>query len=230
MSLKCSIYIPIRFTTEPHPDAYYTSHKGPTMWPPYHEPLASPYTSLDHSFDRLPPQTLASLLIQNPLDLLHRAVRCASFEACMAESVCSPNYVGLRKSKADKRRKKASRDLVRGRPYGLSLDLPEELNGVHDTFHVSNLKKCLVGFQTLQGCPLDEIRGAAKIAIIQGSVNQNAGLNSRGNVKDPIEIEYRISVSDVSLVEFRGHILLRGFLYRVDGGDFMRIVVNYGLL
>ncbi|GJX66652.1 putative reverse transcriptase domain-containing protein [Tanacetum coccineum] len=36
------------------------------------------------------------------------------------------------------------------------LDLPEKLNGVHDTFHVSNLKKCLAD-PTLQ-VPLDEIR------------------------------------------------------------------------
>nr|GFB20986.1 putative reverse transcriptase domain-containing protein [Tanacetum cinerariifolium] len=35
------------------------------------------------------------------------------------------------------------------------LDLPEELHSVHDTFHVSNLKKCLVD-PTLQ-VPLDEI-------------------------------------------------------------------------
>ncbi|GJU28843.1 putative reverse transcriptase domain-containing protein [Tanacetum coccineum] len=35
------------------------------------------------------------------------------------------------------------------------LRLPEKLNGVHDTFHVSNLKKCLVD-PTLQ-VPLDEI-------------------------------------------------------------------------
>ncbi|GJY33346.1 putative reverse transcriptase domain-containing protein [Tanacetum coccineum] len=28
-------------------------------------------------------------------------------------------------------------------PVAYKLDLPEELNGVHDTFHVSNLKKCL---------------------------------------------------------------------------------------
>ncbi|GKF19484.1 putative reverse transcriptase domain-containing protein [Tanacetum coccineum] len=36
------------------------------------------------------------------------------------------------------------------------LDLPKELNGVHDKFHVSNLKKCLAD-PTLQ-VPLDEIR------------------------------------------------------------------------
>ncbi|GJZ88014.1 putative reverse transcriptase domain-containing protein [Tanacetum coccineum] len=41
-------------------------------------------------------------------------------------------------------------------PVSYMLDLPEELDGVHDTFHVSNLKKCLAD-PTLQ-VPLDEIR------------------------------------------------------------------------
>ncbi|GJY54555.1 hypothetical protein Tco_0446219 [Tanacetum coccineum] len=39
-------------------------------------------------------------------------------------------------------------------PVAYRLDLPEELDGVHDTFHVSNLKKCLAD-PTLQ-MPLDE--------------------------------------------------------------------------
>nr|GEW13900.1 hypothetical protein [Tanacetum cinerariifolium] len=41
------------------------------------------------------------------------------------------------------------------------LDFPEELDGVHDTFHVSNIKKCLAD-PTLQ-VPLDEIRVDAKL-------------------------------------------------------------------
>nr|GEZ22844.1 reverse transcriptase domain-containing protein [Tanacetum cinerariifolium] len=41
------------------------------------------------------------------------------------------------------------------------LDLHEELNGVHDTFHASNLKKCLAD-PTLQ-VPLDKIRVDAKL-------------------------------------------------------------------
>ncbi|GKC61226.1 hypothetical protein Tco_1088824 [Tanacetum coccineum] len=45
------------------------------------------------------------------------------------------------------------------------LDLPEELNGVHDTFHVSNLKKCLAD-PTLK-VPLDEIRVYAKLKFIE---------------------------------------------------------------
>ncbi|GKB24460.1 hypothetical protein Tco_0863861 [Tanacetum coccineum] len=46
-------------------------------------------------------------------------------------------------------------------PVAYQLDLPEEFNGVHDTFHVSNLKKCLAD-PTLQ-VPLDEIRVDAKL-------------------------------------------------------------------
>ncbi|GKF43981.1 hypothetical protein Tco_0130533 [Tanacetum coccineum] len=41
-------------------------------------------------------------------------------------------------------------------PVAYQLDLPKELNGVHDTFHLSNLKKCLAD-PTLQ-VALDEIR------------------------------------------------------------------------
>nr|GEW89366.1 putative reverse transcriptase domain-containing protein [Tanacetum cinerariifolium] len=45
------------------------------------------------------------------------------------------------------------------------LKLPEELNGVHDKFHVSNLKKCLAD-PTLQ-IPLDEIQVDAKLNFIE---------------------------------------------------------------
>ncbi|GJZ17739.1 putative reverse transcriptase domain-containing protein [Tanacetum coccineum] len=45
------------------------------------------------------------------------------------------------------------------------LGLPKELNGVHDTFHVSNLKKCLAD-PTLQ-VPLDEIQVDAKLNFVK---------------------------------------------------------------
>ncbi|GKD77402.1 putative reverse transcriptase domain-containing protein [Tanacetum coccineum] len=48
------------------------------------------------------------------------------------------------------------------------LDLPEELNGVHDTFHVSNLKKCLAD-PTLK-VPLDKIRVDAKLNFVEEPV------------------------------------------------------------
>ncbi|GKD31663.1 hypothetical protein Tco_1242441 [Tanacetum coccineum] len=53
-------------------------------------------------------------------------------------------------------------------PVAYRLDLPEELNGVHDTFHVSNLKKCLA-YPTLQ-VHLDEIRADAKLNFVEGPV------------------------------------------------------------
>ncbi|GKB19914.1 putative reverse transcriptase domain-containing protein, partial [Tanacetum coccineum] len=50
-------------------------------------------------------------------------------------------------------------------PVAYRLRLPEELNGVHDTFHVSNLKKCLAD-PTLQ-IPLDEIRVDTKLNFVE---------------------------------------------------------------
>ncbi|GJW31210.1 putative reverse transcriptase domain-containing protein [Tanacetum coccineum] len=88
-------------------------------------------------------------------------------------------------------------------PVAYRLDLPEELKGVHDTFHMSNLKKCLAD-PTLQ-VPLDEIRVDAKLNFVEEPVEilekefkklkrsgiaivkvrgiRNVALNSRGNVK-----------------------------------------------
>ncbi|GKF43729.1 putative reverse transcriptase domain-containing protein, partial [Tanacetum coccineum] len=50
-------------------------------------------------------------------------------------------------------------------PVAYRLDLPEELNGVHDTFHVSNLKKFLAD-PTLK-VPLDEIQVDAKLNFME---------------------------------------------------------------
>ncbi|GJW46683.1 putative reverse transcriptase domain-containing protein [Tanacetum coccineum] len=53
-------------------------------------------------------------------------------------------------------------------PMAYRLDLSEELNGVHDMFHVSNLKKCLAD-PTLQ-VPLDEIQVDAKLNFLEEPV------------------------------------------------------------
>ncbi|GKD62543.1 putative reverse transcriptase domain-containing protein, partial [Tanacetum coccineum] len=53
-------------------------------------------------------------------------------------------------------------------PVAYRLDLPKELDGVHDTFHVSNLKKCLAD-PTLQ-VPLDEIQIDAKLNFVEEPV------------------------------------------------------------
>ncbi|GJT84467.1 putative reverse transcriptase domain-containing protein [Tanacetum coccineum] len=53
-------------------------------------------------------------------------------------------------------------------PVAYRIDFLKELNGVHDTFHVSTLKKCLAD-PTLQ-VPLDEIRVDAKLNFVEEPV------------------------------------------------------------
>ncbi|GJR94267.1 putative reverse transcriptase domain-containing protein [Tanacetum coccineum] len=124
----------------------------------------------------------------------HSSVRCAPFEALYGRKCRSlimwakvregqligPELVQETTEKISqiKDRLKAARDRQksyankRRKPLDFSvglvayrLDLPEELNGVHDTFHVSNLKKCLAD-PTLQ-VTLDEIRVDAKLNFVE---------------------------------------------------------------
>ncbi|GKC90235.1 hypothetical protein Tco_1150884 [Tanacetum coccineum] len=53
-------------------------------------------------------------------------------------------------------------------PVAYWLELPKELNGIHDTFHVSNLKKCLAD-PTLK-LPLDEIQVDDKLNFMEEHV------------------------------------------------------------
>ncbi|GJZ51652.1 hypothetical protein Tco_0606167, partial [Tanacetum coccineum] len=53
-------------------------------------------------------------------------------------------------------------------PMAYKLELSKELDGVHDAFHVSNLKKCLAD-PTLQ-VPLDEIQVDAKLNFVEEPV------------------------------------------------------------
>nr|GEW08570.1 retrovirus-related Pol polyprotein from transposon TNT 1-94 [Tanacetum cinerariifolium] len=82
------------------------------------------------------------------------------------------------KSYADRRRKPlefsvglGSYNLLLGGPsvrtVAYRLDFPEELNGAHDTFHMSNLKNCLAD-PTLK--PLDKIRVDAKLNFVEETV------------------------------------------------------------
>ncbi|GJU91515.1 hypothetical protein Tco_1303938 [Tanacetum coccineum] len=107
------------------------------------------------------------------------------------------------------------------------LDLPDELDGVHDTFHVSNLKKCLAD-PTLQ-VPLDEIQVDAKlnfmeepveilerefkklkrsrITIVKVGWNSKHGIGFTWEREDQMKLKYPHLFSDI--------------LYHVDGGDFV---------
>nr|GEY47723.1 hypothetical protein [Tanacetum cinerariifolium] len=54
--------------------------------------------------------------------------------------------------------------LSRVGPVGYKLELPRELQGIHNTFHVSNLKKCLSDEDLI--IPLDEVRIDEKLHFI----------------------------------------------------------------
>nr|GEV49053.1 copia protein [Tanacetum cinerariifolium] len=55
--------------------------------------------------------------------------------------------------------------LARVGPVAYTLELPEELNGIHSTFHVSNLKKCLAEDDFV--IPIDEIQLDDKLHMIE---------------------------------------------------------------
>ncbi|GJU46550.1 reverse transcriptase domain-containing protein [Tanacetum coccineum] len=67
-----------------------------------------------------------------------------------------PRYIGLFKI------------LARVGPVAYTLELPEELKGIHSIFHVSNLKKCLAEGDIV--IPMDEIQLDDKLQVIEEPV------------------------------------------------------------
>nr|GEV68931.1 hypothetical protein [Tanacetum cinerariifolium] len=111
---------------------------------------------------------------QSMQEALETCVRCAPFEAFYGRKCRSPIMwaeVGEgvvhfgKKGKLAPRFVRPFEIIEKAGPVAYRLDLPEELNGVHDTFYVSNLKKCLAD-PTLQ-VPLDEIRVDAKLNFME---------------------------------------------------------------
>ncbi|GKA83943.1 putative reverse transcriptase domain-containing protein [Tanacetum coccineum] len=78
-------------------------------------------------------------------------------------------------------------------PMAYRLDLPEELNDVHDTFHVSNLKKCLAD-PTLEFKKLKRSR----IAIVKVRWNSKRGPEFTWEREDQMNLKYPHLFSDVS--------------------------------
>ncbi|GKC59964.1 hypothetical protein Tco_1087562 [Tanacetum coccineum] len=130
-------------------------------------------------------------------------------------------------------------------PMAYRLDLHEELSGVHDTFHVSNLKKCLAD-ATLK-VPLDEIRvdvklnfmeepieilerefkklKCSRIAIVKVRWNSKRDHEFTWEREDQIKLKYPICLV-MLVVEFQGRNSFKGILYRVDGGGLAREFVR----
>nr|GEY64393.1 hypothetical protein [Tanacetum cinerariifolium] len=104
------------------------------------------------------------------------------------------------KSYADKRRKPLEFTIG---PVAYRLDLPEELDGVYDTFHTLKLKKCLAD-PTLQ-VPLDEIQVDARLNFVE----------------EPMEILERefkkLKHSRIAIVKFECYDLKCNFVYVTCG-------------
>ncbi|GJT96076.1 putative reverse transcriptase domain-containing protein [Tanacetum coccineum] len=58
--------------------------------------------------------------------------------------------------------------LARGGPVAYTLELPEELKGIHSTFHVLNLNKCLAEGDVV--VPMDEIQLDDKLHMIKETI------------------------------------------------------------
>ncbi|GJZ08000.1 putative reverse transcriptase domain-containing protein [Tanacetum coccineum] len=109
----------------------------------------------------------------------HSSVRCAPFEALYGRKCRSliiwaevgeghligPELVKETTEKISQIKDRLKAIIEKVGTVAYRLDLPKELNGVHDTFHVSNLKKCLAD-PTLQ-VPLDEIRVDDKLDFVE---------------------------------------------------------------
>nr|GEW44688.1 hypothetical protein [Tanacetum cinerariifolium] len=66
-------------------------------------------------------------------------------------------------------------------PVAYKLELPEKLHGIHNTFHVSNLKKCLADENSV--IPLEEVQLDDKLHFIEEPVEIMDRENILGNEK-----------------------------------------------
>ncbi|GKB18088.1 putative reverse transcriptase domain-containing protein [Tanacetum coccineum] len=141
----------------------------------------------DYKIDRLTRLYLNEIVARNgvPISIISDCdsrftsrVRCAPFEALYGRKCRSPimwtevgegHLIGSELVQEEKTLRVQCRIACLAQSVALErLRLPEELNGVHDTFHMSNLQKCLAD-PTLQ-IPLDEIRVDAKLNFMEEPV------------------------------------------------------------
>ncbi|GJQ89190.1 hypothetical protein Tco_0000329 [Tanacetum coccineum] len=112
------------------------------------------------------------------LVVYHSSIYCDPFEMFTGRTRLTVKVVLKRKSLIQQRSSKELcgyetyvrpfEILERIGPVAYRLRLPEELSGVHDTFHVSNLKKCLAGASL--HVPLNEIKVDKTLRFIEEPV------------------------------------------------------------
>nr|GEY50077.1 putative reverse transcriptase domain-containing protein [Tanacetum cinerariifolium] len=97
--------------------------------------------------------------------------------------------------------------IERIRPVAYKLELPDKLRGIHDTFHVSNLKRCFVNDDVV--IPLDEVQLDDKLHFVE----------------EPVEIMdrevKRLKQSRISIVKVRWN-SRRGLEFTWECEDFFR--------
>nr|GEY39009.1 putative reverse transcriptase domain-containing protein [Tanacetum cinerariifolium] len=73
------------------------------------------------------------------------------------------------KSYADLKRRLTEFEVIeRIRPIAYKLELPDKLHGIHDSFHVSNLKRCFMNEDVV--IPLDEVQLDDKLHFVEEPV------------------------------------------------------------
>ncbi|GJU97392.1 putative reverse transcriptase domain-containing protein [Tanacetum coccineum] len=124
----------------------------------------------------------------------HSSIRCAPFEAlyrrkCGTPGKLAPRYVG------------PFEILERIGPVAYRLRLPKELSGVHDTFHVSNLKKYLADASL--HVPLDEIKVDKTLRFVEEPVeNSDREVKSKRSLEVLVEDGYESQADSSNALSF----------------------------